>query len=154
MILLMWAFWMALNGRATGETALLGAGVAALGMLFLCLCCDWSWKKEGKMYYVSSMLLCYAGTVIWEIVKANRAMVPVVYGGKTDPVVRVIKTKLQTRMGKMLLSNSITLTPGTITLSCRGDELTVHCLQPRMAEGLDDLIFEKKLLKIEEALHG
>ena len=54
----------------------------------------------------------------------------------------------------MLLSNSITLTPGTITLSCRGDELTVHCLRPEMARGLENTVFERKLRRIEEALHG
>ena len=90
MLLLIWAFWMALNGRATAETALTGAVISALAMGFLCACCDWSWKKEKKAYYVSSMLLAYAGTVIWEIVKANRAMLPVVYSGKTEPVVRVM----------------------------------------------------------------
>ena len=154
MLLLIWAFWMALNGRATAETALTGAVISALAMGFLCACCDWSWKKEKKAYYVSSMLLAYAGTVILEIVKANRAMLPVVYSGKTEPVVRVIQTGLKTRLCRMLLSNSITLTPGTITLSCAGKELTVHCLRPEMAAGLDGLVFEKKLLKIEEALRG
>ena len=154
MILLIWVFWMALNGRITAEAALLGVGVAALAMLFLCACCDWSWRKEALCYRLAPLLLGYAGTVLWAIVKANGAMLPVVYGGTPEPEVRVIKTGLRTRFCRMLLSNSITLTPSTITLSCRGDELTVHCLRPEMARGLENTVFERKLRRIEEALHG
>ena len=149
MLLLIWAFWMALNGRATAETALTGAVISALAMGFLCACCDWSWKKEKKAYYVSSMLLAYAGTVIWEIVKANRAMLPVVYSGKTEPVVRVIQTGLKTRLCRMLLSNSITLTPGTITVHVKDDLFLVHCLDKEMGETLENSEFEQRIKEME-----
>ena len=154
MALLMFLFWMALNGRVTWETVGLGIGITALAMLFLCKACDWSWKKEGKLYRALPLIAAYGCTVVWEIVKANLCMFPVIYGGKPEPVVRVIKTKLQTRLGKMALANSITLTPGTITLAVYHDELTVHCLTSKLAEGLDQTVFEAKLEKIEEALHG
>ena len=154
MALLIFIFWLVLNGRLTVEIVLLGAGITALAMLFLCGACDWSLKREGKLYLALPRIIGYALTMIWEIVKANLIMCKVVYGGKPDPVVRVIRTDLKTRFGKMALANSITLTPGTITLAVRGDELTVHCLRPDMAEGLEHTMFEKKLKKIEEALHG
>ena len=154
MALLILMFWVVLNGRLTGEILLLGMGITALAMLFLCKACDWSLKREGKLYLALPRIIGYALTVIWEIVKANLIMCKVVYGGKPDPVVRVIRTDLKTRFGKMALANSITLTPGTITLAVRGDELTVHCLRPDMAEGLENTVFERKLRKIEEALHG
>ena len=154
MILLIWVFWVALNGRLTVEIAALGAGFALLMMLFCGAFCDWSWKKEARLYRALPLIIGYAFGLIWEIVKANLALCRVVYAGKTDPVVRVIPTGLKTRLGRMALANSITLTPGTITLSCTGNELTVHCLRPEMAEGLDQTVFEKRLLKIEEALHG
>lgn len=154
MALLIFGFWLVLNGRLTAEIVLLGVGISALAMLFMCKACDWSLKREGKLYLALPRIIGYALTVIWEIVKANLIMCKVVYGGKPDPVVRVIRTELKTRFGKMALANSITLTPGTITLAVRGDELTVHCLRPDMAEGLDDTVFERKLKRIEEALHG
>ena len=154
MILLIWAFWVALNGRLTFEIAGLGAGFALLLMLFCCAFGDWSWKQEGRLYKALPLIAGYAFVVIWEIVKANLALCRVVYGGKTDPVVRVIHTDLQTRLARMALANSITLTPGTVTLACDGSALTVHCLRPEMAEGLDQTVFEKRMLKIEEALNG
>ena len=154
MALLILLFWVVLNGRLTGEILCLGAGVAALAMFFLCKACDWSLQREGKLYLALPRMIGYALTVIWEIVKANLTMCRVIYAGKPEPVVRTIRTELKTRFGKMVLANSITLTPGTITLAVRGDELTVHCLRPDMAEGLENTVFERKLKRIEEALHG
>ena len=36
---------------------------------------------------------------------------------------------------QVMLGNSITLTPGTLTLDIEGDELTIHALTPRAADG-------------------
>lgn len=154
MLLLIFGFWVALNGRVTVEILGLGAGITALAMFFLCRFCDWSLKKEGKLYRLLPRLIGYIGILLWEILKANLSLLRLIWAGRPDPVVRVIRTNVQSRLGKMLLANSITLTPGTVTLACRGDELTVHCITEGMAAGLDDLIFEKYLVKMEGLIHG
>lgn len=154
MALLILLFWVGLNGRITWEIMGLGAAVTALAMLFLCKCCDWSLKKEAGLYRAAPRLLFFALTVVFEIVKANLSLCRMVYAGKPEPVERVIATKLKTRMGRMLLANAITLTPGTVTASLRGNELTVHCLTPEKAASLDGNVFEKRLLKMEDALRG
>ena len=152
--LMVFLFWITLNGRLTWEIAGLGAAVTVAAFVFLCGSCDWSLKKEFRLYAALPLLLDYAVTVIWEIVKANLAMCRLVYGGKPDPRVRTIHTELKTRLARMALSNAITLTPGTITLACENDALTVHCLTPALAESLDHLIFETKLERIEATLRG
>ena len=43
-------------------------------------------------------------------------------------IVRV-RTRLQSRMGRMLLANSITLTPGTLTVALEGPWLYIHWVQ-------------------------
>ncbi|MBR6184992.1 MAG: Na+/H+ antiporter subunit E [Clostridia bacterium] len=154
MALLIFLFWLALNGRFTVEIACIGAAVTAAAFLFLCRACDWSLKKEGMLYRVSPRIALFLCTVIWEIVKANIHMIPVVWKGRPEPVVRHIQTDLKTSFAKMALANAITLTPGTISLSCVDNELTVHCLTGKTAQGLDENVFERRLKKIEEALHG
>ena len=99
-------------------------------------------------------IVAYLGVLVREILKANLKTFRVVWGKGPDPVVRTIRTELTTRLGKMVLANSITLTPGTITLDCREDKLTVHCLTAEMAEGLNETVFETKLRRIEAILHG
>ena len=154
MALLFFLFWIMLNGRVTLETAGFGAAVAVLGMLFACKACGWSVEREKKLYRAAPDMIGYLGTLIAEIVKANLRMLQIVWGGKTSPVVCTIHTGLRTGIARMILANSITLTPGTITLDCRGDELTVHCLTEKMADGLEKNIFEKKLKRIEAVLFG
>jgi multicomponent Na+:H+ antiporter subunit E len=66
-----------------------------------------------------------------------------------EPVVVEYRTRLKTGLGRVILANSITLTPGTITISLKGDKLVIHCLDQSMAEGMDDMIFEKLLEKME-----
>lgn len=154
MAALMYVFWVVLNGRITWEIAWIGVAVTALAMLFLCACCEWSVKKEMGLYRCVPRMIAYAGVMLWEILKANLALAKVVYHEKPEPIVRTVHTRLKTRLGRMILANSITLTPGTITLSLKEDEIKIHCLTPEMAEGLDHTVFEKRLEKIEEALHG
>ena len=50
----------------------------------------------------------------------------------------------------MLLANSITLTPGTITVSVEDDRFCVHCLDKELAEGMEDSVFVKLLEEMEE----
>ena len=45
MFILLWLFFVLLNGRLTLEIALFGAAVAGLAMLFACCCTGWSLKR-------------------------------------------------------------------------------------------------------------
>ena len=49
----------------------------------------------------------------------------------------------------MVLANSITLTPGTITIRMEGNEFYVHCLDKEFAEGMESSIFVELLSKME-----
>ena len=52
-------------------------------------------------------------------------------------------------MARVTLANSITLTPGTITVSLENDTLMIHALNRDMAEAVKNSIFEKILKKME-----
>ena len=48
------------------------------------------------------------------------------------------------------LANSITLTPGTITVDLHDNHYTVHALDASMVDGLDDGVFVQKLMDMEK----
>jgi multicomponent Na+:H+ antiporter subunit E len=50
------------------------------------------------------------------------------------PGIVVIKTELKQDIAKMILANSITLTPGTFTLDILGDTLLIHWINVRSQE--------------------
>ena len=51
-----------------------------------------------------------------------------------------------------VLANSITLTPGTITVDIENSTFCVHALDKDLAQGIEDLIFVKLLVKMEERI--
>ena len=61
----------------------------------------------------------------------------------------LIWTHFKKDTSRFLLANSITLTPGTITVAVDGDKFIVHCLDKTLAEGIESSVFVKLLEKIE-----
>lgn len=75
-----------------------------------------------------AFFLVYVVVLAREIVKANidvayRAIHPEV---PINPGIVIIRTDLEQDIAKMILANSITLTPGTFTLDIVGDRLLIH----------------------------
>ena len=56
---------------------------------------------------------------------------------------------IHTQMGRASLANSITLTPGTITVLLDDNTYTVHCLDETLAEGMDTSVFVDMIKKCE-----
>ena len=86
-----------------------------------------------------------------EICRANMGVMRFILSPRyeVEPQLVYIKTDLKNDLERVVLANSITLTPGTITVSMEKDLMCVHCLDKTMAEGLDHSDFEKQLLELE-----
>lgn len=83
----------------------------------------------------------YMAWLMWEVVKANFWVLYLVFHPrmmeKIDPRLITFKSRLTSRTALTVFANSITLTPGTITVSVneRGDFL-VHAIDAKSAGGL------------------
>ena len=149
MFVVLWLFFVLLNGKLNWEIALLGAAVAALAFGFACAFMDWSWRRERKLLGLAPRILCYGVCLFGEIVKANLATLRRIYSRReVEPAVVTFQTKLKSTWQRVLLANSITLTPGTITLEEAGDKLTVHCLDKADA-ALEDSGMERRIARLE-----
>lgn len=151
MFLLLLLIWFIFNGRITWELTILGAILCAGIYFFMCRFMDFSLKKDASLLRRSVFFLHYTGILVAEIIKSNIAVMRLTLTDReiVEPVIIEHHTRLRTKLGKVILANSITLTPGTITISLEGDQLLIHCLDKSMAEGMEDLIFEKLLEKME-----
>jgi len=67
--------------------------------------------------------------------------------GKINPIIVKVPTKIKTDVGKTLLANSITLTPGTLTMWTDKSNLYVHCLNYDKKPGA---VFEKRISGVTE----
>ncbi|MCK8061086.1 MULTISPECIES: Na+/H+ antiporter subunit E [unclassified Fusibacter] len=73
---------------------------------------------------------------------------------KLAPEIVRFESKLSSEVMRTVLANSITLTPGTMTVDISDKELWVHCLNGDYKDGLTELVLEDILHKIEGDLHG
>lgn len=151
MYVLYFVTWLVFNGQVTLEIVLFGLVIAGLMYAFSCRFLDWSPQKDRMVLRKSGLILRYLGILIREIVKANLATILLIVSPRLepDPVLIRFRTGLRTRTARVILANSITLTPGTITVSMEDDMLTVHCLDRSFAEGMDDSVFEHALRRLE-----
>lgn len=152
MFFFLFALWIVFNGRVTAETVLLGLLFAAAVFAFLCRFLDHSLKKEFGLLRLSGLLVRYLGVLIVEIVKATIGACRFIVdpSRKPQPLICKFRTPLQSNTARAVLANSITLTPGTITVSLDDGLYTVHCLDRSMAEGLATSRFVQLLQKMEE----
>ena len=143
--------WIIFNGNITLEIFIFGVVIAAVMLAFMCKFMDYSLKKELNVYKKSIWFFVYIGLLIREIVKANLVIIPKILTveEEMDPVIVKFRTSLKSDFTRMLLANSITLTPGTITVSLEEDEYTIHCLDTSLADGLENSDFEKALKKLD-----
>lgn len=122
------AFWFALSG----ETSPLFLMLAALSVL-LTLLLSARLKvidRNSSPYHRLPQILLYDAWLLVEIVKANVAVIRRILGPShaIDPAMVNVTTSARTDLGKALFANSITLTPGTVTVDVDGDGLKVHAL--------------------------
>lgn len=154
MAVLFFAFWVILNGKITLEIVIFGLVISALLYWFCVKFLDFSPKAELRMLRLIPQGLKYAGTLLKEIVKSNLALLPFLYTGKKpEPKLVSFHTPLKHAGSRSILANSITATPGTITVLMQEDGmLVIHCLDQSLAQDIDTLDFQNQLMKMEEKL--
>jgi multicomponent Na+:H+ antiporter subunit E len=69
--------------------------------------------------------------------------------GAVDPVMAVMPIRQKTDIGRVILANSITLTPGTIALALSSDSVTVHALSAQVWESLRDGEMDQRVRDLE-----
>lgn len=151
MYILFFLMWIILNGKITWEIAGFGAVIAAVMYAFICKFMDYSIRRDILVMKKTIFILQYIAVLIWEIVKANWTVMKMILSVKKEkePVLFRFKTGLKTRTARVVLANSITLTPGTITVSLEEDEYVVHCLDKSLAAGMEDSVFVRLLERME-----
>jgi len=150
-LLILFAVWFMLNGRFDADVWIAGVPLCLLVWgLFLKLA-GMTVRRELKAMKLIPSLFLYGLLLLREIVKANFAVLGVIWRGETpDSCYVSFHSGLKTQKANALLANSITLTPGTITVLQEGDAFTVHCLKKAYGEDMENMCFVKALERMEK----
>lgn len=122
-------FWLMLSGKLDTDVLIVGA-VASLIIALL--------YRDGLSFFTEFRFtpqaivagFRYYGYFLQELFKSNLNMAAIVLSPSLPitPGIVKVRTRLKSRMGRLMLANSITLTPGTLTVEMAGEWLYIHCV--------------------------
>lgn len=143
-------FWFLLSGEFTPLLIIL-AVTSSIIVSFLTK--DLFFKENINIKLIIKIFM-YAPWLVWQIVLANIQVLKILLKPNLDidPSMVEFVPQVKTDIGITLLANSITLTPGTVTIFADRDHFFVHALGPEFAEGLSGGEMEKRILEIEKTI--
>jgi multicomponent Na+:H+ antiporter subunit E len=132
----LFVFWLVLSGHYT--PMLITAGAVSAVLCVLAAVRVRAADEEGHPIEVFAGTLTYYPWLLVEIGKSAWTVTKVILHPSLpiSPTMTVVTAGQKTTAGLATYANSITLTPGTITVGVDGNELTVHAL---VREGALDL---------------
>ena len=133
--LLLAALWLALSG--VYKPLILGLGAASIALsVWLAHRMDVVGAEHNPGLF-SWRLPVYWAWLVWQIVAANFRVARLVFSPRDiGPRVVEAPVPLTTDVGRTSYANSVTLTPGTVSLRLEPDVLTVHALSARDADDI------------------
>lgn len=153
MFWLLLAFWVLLNGRITAEILILGVLICGVIYGWCCKVLGFRPKRELQLARKTLGAIRYLVILVKEVIKAGLDVMMLTLSPRAkdvEPRLVYFKSPVRSDIGKVILSNSITLTPGTITCGVEKDLFCVLALDTRYAAGLDDSVFVTEIRKLEE----
>jgi multicomponent Na+:H+ antiporter subunit E len=136
LFVMLFATWLMLTSSLQWQELATGALISVVLAIYL-----------GKTYASLGMpplsvkrigyFIAYLAILFVEVMRANFDVACIVLHPKLPikPGIVAVKTDLRQDVAKMILANSITLTPGTFTLDIIGDTLLVHWIVVRSEDG-------------------
>jgi multicomponent Na+:H+ antiporter subunit E len=145
-------FWIILSQNISIEVLVVGVLICiAVAMFNKDLLRDNNKKNNFNLENILSWIN-YVGILLKEIVISNFHVAKVVLSPqmKISPELINYKTKIKSDFCRTIFANSITLTPGTITVLMEDENMLIHCLEKESVEDISNSKFEKIILKVEE----
>ena len=149
--------WLLLSDSLSWQVIGAGLGISiALALIFA----SERYSRLGKIpitFAVIKAAVIYAFVFFKELVKSNidvafRVINPSL---PINPGIVEVKTRLQSPLGRLVLANSITLTPGTLTVETQEDSFFIHWIDvssPDIQAATEEIV--RKFEKYLEVIYG
>jgi multicomponent Na+:H+ antiporter subunit E len=150
LFLLLMAVWLLNSGHYT--LLITSFGVAS------CLLVVWLSRRmgivdeEGMPVHLLHRLPIYLPWIAKEVVKSNLDVARrILTLGRPDVSPRLFEapTTQHSDLGRVLYANSITLTPGTVSIRVHGTKITVHAIADEVADDLLEGEMDRRVTRLE-----
>jgi len=144
------AFWLLNSGHYT--PLILSLGLISIALVIYVAHRMDVVDHESQPLRIPFKIPGYHLWLVKEIILANITVVKHIWLGNStiSPVLTRIKAHQKTDMGKVIYANSITLTPGTVTVDLAGDDITVHALLRDNIEELQTGEMDRRICRLED----
>lgn len=137
--IIMLVFWIIMSGMFDGFHLTLGVVSCLIVSLLSHKLLFFGPNKQPEMRQVLGMIF-YLPWLFWQIVLACLDVARIVLSPRMleliDPQIIHFTTRLQSKFARVTFAQSITLTPGTVTVFTDGDAFTVYALTQATADSL------------------
>ena len=149
--LILFATWLLMSGVYIPLILLLGVFSCAVVVL-IAMRMDVI-DHEAVPLHITFRSLLYWPWLLWEIVKANIDVTRRVLGfAPISPTMIRLQATQKTDLGLVIFANSITLTPGTISIDVEENgDILVHAISREGAEGFADGEMDRRVTELEDA---
>lgn len=147
--LMVYLFWILLSFSLAIDELLAGAAVSLLVTYFTYefLFTKTRGRVLNPLRWMNAAV--YFAVFIREEIKAHADLAYRIITGRINPGMVTVSADMETDIGRTMIANSITLTPGTLTVRISGKRLQVHCID--MEKGPDSSrVFESRARKVFE----
>jgi multicomponent Na+:H+ antiporter subunit E len=151
---ILFGFWILLSGQLDSFHIMLGVISSAL---ITWLSDDLLFQEQGpqkRLSDASRFLIFHIPYIPWLLMEISKSAIQVTMlalaanmSEKLEPHIVKFRTRLKSTAARVTLANSITLTPGTITVRVVDDEFVVHALTSELAKGMPGEM-EKRIARI------
>lgn len=141
-------FWLLLSGYI--QPLLLGFGVVSVFLVLLVLTRMDKVDQERHEIGTGLNLIRYIPWLIGQIIKSSIQVTKLIWASpdNVSPSLATIKAENIPANRRALYANSITLTPGTLSVDLVEDEVTVHALHKSSIDELEQEAMERKITQI------
>ena len=145
------AVWLLWSGHT--EPLLLGFGLASVLLVLLITRRMDRFSGADEDEYPSWRFLTYLPWLFWQILRSNVDVARIILDPRLPISPRLIRVRAsqRTEVGQAVYANSITLTPGTISLDVREGQILVHALTAEAAAGIETLEMDRRASRTESA---
>jgi multicomponent Na+:H+ antiporter subunit E len=149
---LLLVFWLILTPNITVESLIIGMAVSLLVVVYSQdVLFD---EREIPIYRLPHLLnmIKFVGVLVVEIFKANIDVAKIVLNPSLPIQPHFIKVPMMIKndFNKVIYGNSVTLTPGTLTVDIKEDEFIIHALTNDAADAMENSFIEQWVSKQED----
>ncbi len=152
--LLLFGVWLLLSGFF--EPLLLGLGVVSCLVVVLIAHRMDVIDREGHPIHLGWRVVIYWFWLALEIVKANIDVARRILDPKLPihPMLIRLQASQKSELGHVIYANSITLTPGTVSVRVEAGEILVHAIAKEPAEALRQGDMDRRVSAVEGPAEG